>query len=43
MASFENYNLPYNYNTTYQNIKYPGLSGLFNMWLDPQFFVSLQG
>ena len=38
MASFENYNLPYNTYTTYQNIKYPGLSGLFNMRLDPQFF-----
>ena len=42
MASFENYNLPYNY-TTYQNIKYHGLCDLFNLWLDPQFFVSLQG
>ena len=42
MASFENYNLPYNY-TTYQNIKYPGLCDLFNLRLDPQFFVSLQG
>ena len=42
MASFENYNLPYNY-TTYQNIKYPGLCDLFNLRLDPQFFAFLQG